>query len=65
METALALQLLLGLLDRASAWGAKVAQAQAEGRPLTEAEVDEFVAGDDAARVAQVAAIAKARAEGR
>jgi hypothetical protein len=61
METALAIQLLLGLLDRAAAWGAKIAQAQAEGRELTEEEVDAFVAEDDAAKTALEKAIRKAR----
>ena len=65
MGTEAAIMLLLGLLDRAAAWGAVIAKAQAEGRELTEAEVDEFVVADDAAAADQKAALAKARAEGR
>ena len=65
MEAALAIQLLLGLLDRAAAWGAVIAKAQAEGRDLTEAEVDAFADADSVAQAMQEDAIAKARAEGR
>lgn len=62
MGAAEAIALLLGLIDRAAAWGAVIAKAQAEGRDLTEAEVDAFASADDAAKTALEAAIAKARA---
>jgi hypothetical protein len=65
MEAALAIQLLLALLDRAAAWGAVIAKAQAEGRDLTEEEVDAFADADSVAQAMQENAIAKARAEGR
>ena len=61
MGTEMAITLLLGLLDRAAAWGAVIAKAQSAGRELTEAEVDTFAAADDAAKAALEAAIAKAR----
>lgn len=61
METVVAINLLLGLLDRATAWAAVIGKAQAEGRALTEAEVDTFAAADDAAKAALEAAIRKAR----
>lgn len=65
MGTAAAITLLLGLLDRAGAWGAVIAKAQAEGRELTEAEVDAFATADDDAKQALEDAIEKARAGGR
>jgi len=65
MAPELAITLLLGLLDRAASWGAIIAKAQAEGRPLTDAEVDTFVDADDASKAALEAAIAKAKSEGR
>ena len=61
MGAAEAVMLLLGLIDRAAAWGAVIAKAQAEKRELTEAEVDTFAAADDAAKAALEAAIRKAR----
>jgi hypothetical protein len=61
----MAITLLLGLIDRAAAWGAVIAKAQAEGRGLTEAEVDTFAAADDAAKATLEAAIANARSAGR
>jgi uncharacterized protein YggE len=57
--------LLLGLLDRAVAWGALIRKAQSEGRDITAAELDTLAAEDDAAKAALDAAIAKARSEGR
>lgn len=65
MGAAEAITLLLGLIDRAAAWGAVIAKAQAEGRKLTDEEVDAFVTADDNAKAALESAIAKARAEGR
>jgi hypothetical protein len=57
--------ILLALLDRATQWGSVIAQARAEGRPVSAAEVDAFFAADDAADKRLQEAIAKARAEGR
>ena len=65
MGTEMAITLLLGLLDRAAAWGAVIAKAQSEGRELTEAEVDTFAAADDDAKARLESAIALARAQGR
>lgn len=46
-----ALQLLTALLTQANSLAASVRQARSEGREdLTEAEVDAFVAKDDASR---------------
>jgi len=63
MNAAIAVSLILGLLDRASAIGALLKAARAEGRDLTEAEIDKLVAEDDAARTELDAAIAKARGQ--
>jgi hypothetical protein len=60
-NAAILVDLLLGLLDRANAIGALISKAKAEGRDVTDAELDALVAQDDAARAALVAAIAKAR----
>lgn len=60
-NAALLVELLLGLIDRASAVGAIISKAQAEGRDVTDAELDGLAAGDDAAKIALAAAIAKAR----
>jgi hypothetical protein len=59
---ALAIQVLFGLLDRASAIGALIKQAQAEGRDVTDAELNALATADDAARAALVAAIAERKA---
>jgi hypothetical protein len=60
-NAAVAVDLLLGLLDRASAIGTLLAKANTEGRDVTDAELDALAAGDDAARAALDAAIKKAR----
>jgi RNA:NAD 2'-phosphotransferase (TPT1/KptA family) len=57
-----AINLVLGLLDRAAAIGSLIQTAQAQGRDITEAELDQLVAQDDAARVKLDQAIAAARA---
>lgn len=62
MGAAEGIALLLQILDRAAAWGAVVAKAQAEGRDITAEELDAFAAADDLARVSLVDAIAKAKA---
>ena len=59
-----AVTLLLSLLDRATAFGAVITKARAEGRDISQAELDGFAQTDDAARAALVAEIAKARASG-
>lgn len=62
--TLLAIQLLMGLLDRAQAISTLLNKAKAEGRDVTDAEIDELAAGDDAARAVLQAAIDKARGGG-
>lgn len=61
---ALALQLLFGLLDRAHAVGALINKAQAEGRDVSDAELDQLAAGDDQAKKALTDAIAARRSGG-
>lgn len=57
----LAVTLALNLVDRAAAIGALVRKAQAEGRDVTDAELDELEAADDAARGELADAIEQAR----
>lgn len=57
----LALDLVIALLSRASEVSAAIKKAQAEGRDLTDAELDSFVAANDEARAALVEAIARAK----
>lgn len=57
----LAITLALNLLDRAAAYGALVSQAKAEGRDVSNAELDALAAEDDVARKELEAAIAKRR----
>lgn len=61
MNSAIVIQLLLGLLDRATAIGALISKAQAEGRDISDAELDALAASDDKARDALVKAIAAAK----
>lgn len=65
MGEAAAVTLLLGLLDRAAQWGAIVQKARSEGRPVSEAEVDAFVALADESDMKLQAAIDAAKAAGR
>jgi len=58
----LAIQLLLGLVDRAAAISALLTTAKAENRDVTQAELDALVAADDVAKAALDAAIKAARA---
>lgn len=58
---AIAVQILLSLLDRASEIGALIAKAQGEGRDVTPEELDTLSAKDDVAKAALAAAIAAAR----
>ena len=64
MGTDLAITLMLAFLDRAAAYGALISKARAEGRDVTDAELDELAREDDAARADLVAAIAKRKAGG-
>ena len=64
MGTELAITLLLGLIDRAAAYGALISKAKAEGRDVSEAELDALASEDDQARKELEAAIAKRRAGG-
>jgi len=65
MDPITALTLLTQLLGQVTALGNLIRTAQAEGRDITPAELDTLAAGDDAARSALEAAIARARADGR
>lgn len=60
-----AINLLLGLLDRAAQISSVIQTAQSQGRDVTEAELDQLVAQDDAARAKLDQAIAAARAAGK
>jgi len=62
---ALAVNLLLGLLDRASAIGALINNAQKEGRDVTVAELQSLQAADDTARNSLQKAIDAAKAAGQ
>lgn len=64
-NAAILVQLVLGLIDRAAAYGALLNKARAEGRDVSDAELDGLASDDDAWRQKQKDAIAKARAEGR
>ena len=57
----LVVDLLLLALDKTAAIGLLLSTAKAEGRDVTDAELDDRVAKDDAARIALNEAIAKAR----
>lgn len=57
--------LLLQLIEQAARVSMVIRQAQAEGRDLTSAELASVVAENDVARAALIAAIDRARAEGR
>jgi hypothetical protein len=59
----LALTLLFGLLDRSTQILALIAKAKAEGRDVSQAELDSLSQADDVARAELVIAIAKRRAQ--
>jgi hypothetical protein len=59
----LALQIILGLVDRAAAYSAALAKAKAEGRDISDAEILALAQDDDVARAEQVRAIARRRAQ--
>lgn len=65
MDALTAITLLTQLLAQATALGNLIRTAQAEGRDITPAELDALAAGDDVARAALEAAIARAKSEGR
>jgi hypothetical protein len=65
MGVAEGINLVLLLLEKATTMAAALSKAHAEGRDLTEAEVDTFVAADDAARDKLNEAIKNARSQGR
>ncbi len=61
-SVAIAINLLLALLDRAAVIGQLISTAQREGRDITPAELDTLAANDDAARAALQKAIDDAKA---
>lgn len=65
MDPVTALALLTQLLTQANALGNLIRTAQKEGRDITPAELDTLAVGDDAARTALDAAIARAKSENR
>ena len=60
-RTDLVLQLLLSALSQTAAIGALLNRVKAEGRDVTEEELNGLTAQDDAARQALADAIAKAK----
>jgi hypothetical protein len=64
MNAAVLIELLLGLIDRASAISTLLNTAKSQGRDVTTAELDALFAVDATARDALEAAIAKVRAGG-
>ena len=65
MDALTALTLLTQLAAQVNALAQLIQRAQAEGRDITNAELDSLASGDTAARVALAAAIARAKADGR
>jgi hypothetical protein len=61
MNAALAIQLLLSLLDRAGQIGALINTAQSQGRDITKEELDALASADDDARAKLQAAIDAAK----
>ena len=60
-NTLLAVDLMIGLIDRAVAYSAVIQKARAENRDVTSAELDQLAAQDDVAREELRAAIEKAK----
>lgn len=60
-NAAILVDLLLGLVDRASAISALLSKAKSEGRDVTEDELNGLAAADDVAKANLDAAIKKAR----
>jgi hypothetical protein len=65
MDAITALALLNQLAQTLASLSALIQRAQTEGREITTAELDALAGGDDLARAALEAAIARAKAEGR
>lgn len=61
MNAADAVALLIALLNQANALGNLIRNARAEGRDITDEELDGLAAGDDAARARLQAEIDKIR----
>lgn len=61
MEAALIIQLILGLLDRATAIAQLLQTAQKEGRDITTEELDNLKREDEVARARLVVTIADAK----
>ena len=61
MNADLLLTLLIAALSRANEIGVLLRQAKAEGRDITDAELDAMAVKDDIAKASLDAAIAKAR----
>jgi RNA:NAD 2'-phosphotransferase (TPT1/KptA family) len=61
MNALVALDLVISLMVRAQQIADLIRQAQAQGRNLTDQELDAIVAENDAARARLAAAIARAR----
>ena len=61
----LAVDLLIAIITNAGAISQLIAQAKAENRDITPAELQAIIEGDTAARVNLVAAIARAKASGK
>jgi hypothetical protein len=59
----LILEVLFGLIDRASTIAALLNKAKAEQRDVTDAELDTLSLADDLARAQLIVAIARRRAE--
>jgi hypothetical protein len=58
---AVLLQILFGLIDRAGNISALISKARAQGRTISDAEIDAQIAVDDAAKAALQVAIDEAR----
>lgn len=65
MGTDLAITLLISALNHASEIGALISRARAEGRDVSDAEIDALLAQDDAAKAKLAAHIQQAKSEGR
>ncbi len=64
MGTEVAISLLFGLLDRAQSYAALIQKAKAEGRDVSDAELDAMASADDIARHELQRAIADRRVAG-
>lgn len=62
---AMAIDVIFGLLDRVAAYTAIVTKARAEGRDVSDVELNALAREDDAARDKLAQSIATAKAQGR